>query len=183
MTCAGCGAPASSDFAFCPRCGRKLSRACAGCGFVCEGDFAFCPRCGKSLGATPAPVPALVIDKPATPGREADRRQVTVLFADLSGFTTLAERLDPEVVRAFQSALFETLGRAIARYDGFVEKFVGDAVLAVFGAPVAHEDDPERALGAALDILERGRALSEQWAGRLGQPVTLHVGVHTGPVV
>jgi adenylate cyclase len=115
--------------------------------------------------------------------READRRQVTVLFADLSGFTALAERLDPEEVRAFQNALFEALARVIERYDGFVEKFVGDAVMAVFGAPVAHEDDPQRALHAALDMLEQSTVLSDRWAARLGRPVTLHVGVHTGPVV
>jgi adenylate cyclase len=121
--------------------------------------------------------------KPDGTDREADRRQVTVLFADLSGFTALAERLDPEVVRAFQTALFETLARSITRYDGFVEKFVGDAVLAVFGAPVAHEDDPERACDAAVDMLARGAALSHEWAGRLGQPVTMHVAIHTGPVV
>jgi adenylate cyclase len=121
--------------------------------------------------------------KPDATGREADRRQVTVLFADLSGFTALAERLDPEEVRAFQNALFEALAQAIARYDGFVEKFVGDAVLAVFGAPIAHEDDPERACDTALDMLERGAALSHEWAARLGRPVTLHVGIHTGPVV
>ena len=108
---------------------------------------------------------------------------MTVLFADVTGFTTLSERLDPEEVRAFQNALFETLAQAITRYDGFVEKFVGDAVMAVFGAPVAHEDDPERALHAALDMLARSSMLSEQWAQRLGQPVTLHIGVHTGPVV
>ena len=125
----------------------------------------------------PAPPP------PAPPTREADRRQVTVLFADLTGFTALSERLDPEVVRAFQTALFDTLAQAIARYDGFVEKFVGDAVMAVFGAPVAHEDDPQRAVGAALDMLERAATLSRQWERRLGQPVTLHIGLHTGPVV
>jgi adenylate cyclase len=106
-----------------------------------------------------------------------------MLFADVSGFTALAERLDPEEVRAFQSALFETLAQAVARYDGFVEKFVGDAVMAVFGAPVAHEDDPERALQAALDMRERSARLSDQWAGRVGQPVNLHIAVHTGPVV
>jgi adenylate cyclase len=108
---------------------------------------------------------------------------VTVLFADLSGFTALAERLDPEVVRAFQNALFEMLARTITRYEGFVEKFVGDAVLAVFGAPVAHEDDPARACQAALTMLQDGAALSQQWAARLGQSVALHVGIHTGPVV
>jgi adenylate cyclase len=115
--------------------------------------------------------------------READRRQATILFADLSGFTSLSERLDPEDVRGFQNALFETLAQAITRYDGFVTKFMGDAVLAVFGAPVAHEDDPERALNTALDMLARGSALNGKWAARLGQPVTLHIAVHTGPVV
>jgi predicted ATPase/class 3 adenylate cyclase len=115
--------------------------------------------------------------------READRRHVTVLFADLAGFTGLAERLDPEDVRTFQNRLFETLARAITRYDGFVEKFVGDAVLAVFGAPVAHEDDPERACDAALEMLEQSAVLSREWQPRLGQPVRLHVGIHTGPVV
>ena len=147
---------------------------------------------GTSPGPTGAAAvtgqPAVAEPKSPAPtaggaGRDADRRQVTILFADLSGFTTLAERLDPEDVRAFQNALFETLAQAIVRYDGFVEKFVGDAVLAIFGAPVAHEDDPERALDAALDILERGEALSQRWAARLGQPVALHIGIHTGPVV
>lgn len=117
------------------------------------------------------------------PRRDVDRRQVTVLFGDLSGFTTLSERLDPEEVRAFQNALFESLSQAITRYDGFVAKFLGDAVLAFFGAPVAHEDDPARALHAALDMLARSAVLSDQWRARLGQPVTLHIAVHTGPVV
>ena len=200
MTCAGCGFAASPDFAFCPRCGGRLPAPCSACGFTCAPDFAFCPRCGAArtpdargprgaVASEEAPAARPPGQGPAVPkpdggqAREADRRQVTVLFADLSGFTALAERLDPEEVRAFQTALFETLARAIERYDGFVEKFVGDAVMAVFGAPTAHEDDPLRALDAALDMLEGGTTLSQRWAGRLGQAVTLHVGVHTGPVV
>jgi len=177
MACAGCGLETSPDFAFCPRCGRRLPAPCTACGAPCEPDFAFCPRCGAARSAAPAPKAA----EPAA--READRRQVTVLFADLTGFTSLAERLDPEEVRAFQNALFAALARSIERYDGFVEKFVGDAVMAVFGAPVAHEDDPERALNAALDMLERAATLGERWAARLGQRVMLHIGVHSGPVV
>jgi adenylate cyclase len=101
----------------------------------------------------------------------------------VSGFTALAERLDPEELRAFQNALFEAFAQAIARYGGFAEKFVGDAVLAVFGAPHAHEDDPERALDAALDMVERCSGISDRWATRLGGPVGLHIGVHTGTVV
>ncbi|MBI3029702.1 MAG: adenylate/guanylate cyclase domain-containing protein, partial [Candidatus Rokubacteria bacterium] len=111
---------------------------CAGCGFDAPADFAFCPKCGRKLEREP----------------EADRRIVTVLFADLSGFTALAERLDPEDVRAFQTDLFQEMAAAIQQYEGFVEKFVGDAVMAIFGAPVAHEDDPERALRAALAMQE-----------------------------
>ena len=182
VTCAGCGYEASPDFAFCPRCGQRLPRVCAACGRPCDGDFAFCPRCGAPQAASP-PEPAAKPVPPEPATQHADRRHVTVLFADLSGFTTLAERLDPEDVRAFQSRLFETLGGVVARYDGFVEKFVGDAVLAVFGAPVAHEDDPERACDAALEMLDRCASLSQEWELCLGQPVLLHVGIHTGPVV
>lgn len=160
---------------------------CAGCGFELAPGFAFCPRCGRrqangsavpeAAGAPPDSAPAPQEE------READRRLVTVLFADVTGFTTLAERLDPEEVRAFQTALFETLAQVVARHDGFVEKFIGDAVLAVFGAPLAHEDDPERALNAALDMVAALTRLNEEWAARLGQTIGLHIGVHTGPVV
>ena len=129
------------------------------------------------------PQPAAKPPRSESTEQHADRRLVTILFADLSGFTTLAERLDPEEVRAFQGRLFETLGEVIARYDGFVEKFVGDAVLAIFGAPVAHEDDPERACDAALEMRDRCHGLSGEWESRLGQPVLLHIGIHTGPVV
>lgn len=114
---------------------------------------------------------------------EGERRQVTVLFADLSGFTAISERADPEIIRAFQHDLFRELARIIYQYEGFVEKFVGDAVLAIFGAPLAHEDDAERALRVALAMRERMAALNRRWADRLGAPVTLHVGVNTGDVV
>ncbi|HSW05908.1 adenylate/guanylate cyclase domain-containing protein [Aquabacterium sp.] len=147
-----------------------MTMSCVGCGFACDFDFAFCPRCGMARAA-----------KLAEP--EADRRQVTVLFADLTGFTSLAERLDPETVRAFQNALFEAMAQAIQHYDGFVEKFIGDAVLAVFGAPRAHEDDPLRALEAAQQMMQRVDGVSRQWVARLGRTVTLHIGIHTGAVV
>ena len=193
MLCTSCSFEHSSAFAACPRCGKRQPAPCAACGFPCDADFTFCPKCGAaqdsgSRDAILAVQAAAVstnrpIGSPHVIERETDRRYVTVLFADVSGFTTFSERLDPEEVRRFQNALFTRLGQAIARYDGFVAKFLGDAVLAVFGAPVAHEDDPERALGAALDIMAGGKELSEQWAARLGQALDLHVAVHTGPVV
>jgi class 3 adenylate cyclase/tetratricopeptide (TPR) repeat protein len=166
-----------------------MTTTCPGpsCGFACETAFAFCPGCGARQpirgAVTPGDRPVAAAPPPPPAEQEADRRQVTVLFADLTGFTSLAERLDPETVRAFQNALFATMAEVIARYDGFVEKFVGDAVMAVFGAPHAHEDDPLRALLAARELLRRVEALGREWNPRLGRAVTLHIGVHTGPVV
>ncbi len=145
---------------------------CPGCGSAVQADFAFCPKCGGRLGARvpiaerPATVPAPPAPRDRALRRhrtardrqaEGDRRLVTVLFADLAGFTALSESLDPEEVRALQTDLFRELSGAIERYDGFVEKFVGDAVMAVFGAPRAHEDDPERALHAALSCTRASR--------------------------
>ncbi len=145
---------------------------CVACGFEAPAEFAFCPKCGRQLGA-----PARADEA------QADRRPVTVLFADLSGFTALAERLDPEDVRALQGDLYDLMSATIRRFDGFVEKYVGDAVMAVFGAPVAHDEDPERAVRAALEMRERIDALSERWMSRVGQPLALHIGINTGPVV
>ena len=202
MACINCSLDLLPGFTFCPRCGCRQPEPCAVCGFLCDADFAFCPSCGASRGNASAettrdgaevkgdaaqtpvqPIPS----RPATVGdafrREADRRQATILFADLSGFTALSERLDAEEVRAFQNVLFEALSQSVKRYDGSVVKFVGDAVLAAFGAPVAHEDDPERALGSALDMLSRSAALTGEWRSRLGQAVTLHIAIHTGPIV
>ncbi|HEU4366842.1 MAG TPA: adenylate/guanylate cyclase domain-containing protein [Methylomirabilota bacterium] len=152
---------------------------CSGCGFEAAADFAFCPKCGARLAGAPAPPPPPA----ATPAPDGDRRPVTVLFADLAGFTALSEGLDPEDVRAIQADLFREMSAAIERYEGFVEKFVGDAVMAVFGAPRAHEDDPERGLRAALLMRERMGALTRRWERRVGRPLALHIGVNTGPVV
>ena len=106
-----------------------------------------------------------------------------MLFADLSGFTTISERLDPEDVRRLQTDLFGALRGVIERFDGYPEKFIGDAVVAVFGAPVAHEDDPQRALRAALEMHVCAAELSERWRDQLGAPVALHIGINTGRVV
>ncbi len=121
------------------------------------------------------------------PHVEGERKQVTLLFADLAGFTELSEIADPEDIRDFQSDLFKELARIIYQHEGFVEKFVGDAVLAVFGAPVTHEDDPERALRVALAMRERMAVINRRWSDRFvhgaAEPLTLHVGVNTGSVI
>lgn len=182
MNCAGCGFEVSPDFAFCPKCGVKVDRACPSCGFACPAEFAFCPKCGTSVdGAAPVAAPPPKVE-PVTEA-ESDRRTVTVLFADLSGFTALSERLDPEDIRALQTDLHREMAAAIKDVEGFLEKFVGDAAMAVFGAPIAHEDDPARALRAALAMRRRIETLNRSWQKRLGTALTLHMGVNTGPVV
>ena len=195
MDCSACGFAIESGFAFCPKCGARQPISCASCGQACPPDFVFCPKCGnavagnvraKSMLLADVANPTLSVVPPqraAACETEADRRSLTVLFADLCGFTTLSERIDPELMRALQNELFDELTEAVESYGGFVDKFVGDALLALFGAPAAHEDDPERALRASLDMLVRAGRVGDRWQSRAGVPLRLHVGINTGPVV
>jgi class 3 adenylate cyclase len=125
---------------------------CQVCGRESPADAAFCAGCGSALAA-----PADVLLE--------ERKVVTILFADLVGSTAKAERRDPEDVRATLSAYYAQLRSELERYGGTVEKFIGDAVMAVFGAPVAHEDDPERAVRAALAIRDVLAESAEEGAG------------------
>ncbi|MCK1722639.1 adenylate/guanylate cyclase domain-containing protein [Bradyrhizobium sp. 141] len=208
MNCSCCGSEVQSGFAFCPRCGTKQPNACPGCGYACAPDFAYCPKCGALLGEAPKDAGEARPSRPTAPIRasspplapladpqqarrpqsdridsEANRRTITVLFADLSGFTAMSERLDPEVMQTLQNQLFEELTAAVQSFGGFVDKFIGDALLALFGAPAAHEDDPERAVRAALDMISRTARLSERAKAYAGSPLLLHVGINTGHVV
>jgi hypothetical protein len=134
----------------------------------------------EALDALQARVPAALADKArrtmASRSAEEERRNVTVLFADLSGFTALAERFDPEIIREFQGDLFDEIASVVYAHEGFVEKFIGDAMVAIFGAPLTHEDDPERALRAALAMRDRMDGINERWIDRLGQSLQLHIG-------
>src|SRR5438128_529758 len=131
---------------------------CAACGQQNPPGFRFCGSCGAALAER-------------APSRE-ERKVVTVLFADLVGFTARTERLDPEDVRALLAPYHAHLRSELERYGGTVEKFIGDAVMALFGAPVAHEDDPERAVRAALAI--RG------WVREQEEELQLRIAVNTG---
>ncbi|MBI1880832.1 MAG: hypothetical protein HYR94_21860, partial [Chloroflexi bacterium] len=114
---------------------------------------------------------------------KGERKQVTVMFADISGFTAMSEKLDPEEVRSMINACFERLGAVIDRYGGHIDKFIGDEIMALFGAPVAHENDPERALRAALDMMAALEEFNDEHAGRIPKRLALHFGLNSGLVI
>ena len=144
-------------------------RTCPSCGRESPDEFAFCPVCGAAL----APAPAV---------REV-RKTVTVVFCDVTGSTALGERLDPESLRDVQSRYFDTMRAAIERHGGTVEKFIGDAVMAVFGIPQLHEDDALRATRAAHDMREGLAALNEELERDRAVTLQVRIGVNTGEVV
>ena len=114
---------------------------------------------------------------------KGERKQVTVMFADISGFTAMSEKLDPEEVRNMINACFEHLGVVIKRYDGHIDKFIGDEIMALFGAPIAHENDPERALRAALGMMTALTDFNTTHADKIPKPLGLHFGINTGVVI
>jgi len=114
---------------------------------------------------------------------EEEHRQVTVVFADITGFLSVCEGRDQEEVATFTDAVLRELSEAVYLFEGYVDKFIGDAVMAVFGAPLAHEDDADRALRAALEMRRRLEGLAGEWSGWLERPLELHIGVNTGEVI
>ena len=160
-TCSNCGIENRDGMKFCGECGAALAALCPACGTSNEPGRKFCGECGVALTAsTPARAVAAAPQPRDLP--VAERRLVSVLFTDLVGFTELSESRDAEEVRALLSRYFETCRRLIDLYGGTVEKFIGDAVMAVWGAPVATEDDAERAVRAALDLVAAVTALGDE---------------------
>ena len=149
---------------------------CPKCGFKNPDGFKFCGECTHPLrektGAGSIGV-----------ATESERKHVTIMFSDLSGYTAMNEKLDPEEVKEIMSRIFGEITRIIKTYDGFIERFIGDAVMAVFGIPKAHEDDPVRAIRAAVEILEAVEGISPQFEERIGRSLTMHIGINTGLVV
>jgi class 3 adenylate cyclase/predicted ATPase len=114
---------------------------------------------------------------------KGERKHVTVMFADISGFTAMSEKLDPEEVRSIINACFERLSAVIDHYEGHIDKFIGDEIMALFGAPTAHENDPERALRAALEMMVALEEFNVEYAAHLSQPLALHFGINSGLVI
>src|SRR5687767_7059097 len=155
LNCPRCDNPVAADARFCANCGQSL---------VPEGDeAAAAARLARIAAAAPAPL----VDKMRAAKLTGERKVVTALFADVVGSTTLAEAMDPEDWTQIINEAFDLMSKAIFHYEGTIAQLQGDALLAFFGAPVAHEDDPERAVRAGLDMIE---ALDENTA----QPQRMH---------
>ena len=168
MTCPSCNADNPVGTRFCLECGTRLDEQCQSCGAARVGEAKFCGACGTPFaGAAPATsTGAAVIG--VGPDPVAERRLVSVLFADLVGFTPFAEERDSEEVRETLTRYFDLAADVITRYGGTVEKFIGDAVMAVWGAPTAREDDAERSVRAALDLVDAVRGLGPGIQARAG---------------
>ena len=173
MDCLRCNAKNRPGRRYCANCGTELPVACAACGFANEVAEKFCGGCGATLAPTGEAKPE------SAGGAEGERRPVTVLFADLVDYTRLAQALELEDVHALLGRFYETVDAIVERCGGSVDKHIGDALMAVFGAPVAHGDEALRAVRAADEIQRAVPALGVE----LRQPLAVHIGIAAGEVV
>src|ERR1700751_3236612 len=176
MRCPSCMAENSENRRFCAQCGRPLSSLCPTCGFENEPFARFCGGCGQPVGEIAAPAIAIT-GLPQIRSDGAERRQLTVMFCDLVGSTSLSTRFDPEDLRELIGEYHRCVAETVARFTGFVAKYMGDGVLIYFGYPEAHEDDAERAIRAGLAAIDA--------VGRLAPPerLTMRLGIASGLVV
>src|SRR5208282_418014 len=191
MLCTKCGTESKIGKKFCAECGSPLPNRCSQCGSENAFGAKFCADCGGSLVAA---APAATRVEAATPSvrvtasddasaLEGERKTVTALFADIKGSTELEQDLDPEEARAIVDPALKLMIDAVRRYDGYVVQSTGDGIFALFGAPVAHEDHPQRALYAALRMQEELTRYSARLREAGNLPLEARVGVNTGEVV
>src|SRR5260370_37802608 len=196
MRCANCGTENPQGLKVCNQCGSPLKARCAKCGFDNAPGAKFCGECGTvlaggaapSTGAAPLSVAVMsAISLTAEPAvgdiPEGERKTVTALFADIKGSTELMADLDPEVARAIVDPALRLMIDAVRRYDGYIVQSTGDGIFALFGAPIAHEDHPQRALYTGLRMQEDLRRYGEKLQGEGRARIEIRVGVNTGEVV
>ena len=196
MKCPKCQFENREGAKFCLKCGNKLELRCPQCDSALLMEAVFCDECGQDL-QTPPDSPAVdntesqlkkaklqveEKDRACVP-IEGERKHITALFSDMSGYTEMSEKLDPEEVKEITSRIFSEVAKIVAKYEGFIEKFIGDAVMALFGVPKSHEDDPVRAIKAAREIHAAVNAISHKLEEKIGQPLEMHTGINTGLVV
>jgi class 3 adenylate cyclase/tetratricopeptide (TPR) repeat protein len=195
MQCPKCQFENPEGSKFCGGCGQIIDLRCQECGAKNPADNKFCNECGSDLRPvkevsdqiteieSPPFLPIKETINTDTPSLTGERKHVTVLFSDLTGYTEMSEKLDPEEVKEITSLIFSEISKIIGKFDGFIEKYAGDAVMAIFGVPKAHEDDPIRAVKAAREIHELVNAISPDVESKIGKPVSMHSGINTGLVV
>ena len=184
MRCSKCGCDNREGRKFCAECAAPLIATCAKCGAANEPKEKFCGECGASLTVSAEPViaqspsagPSIRVTSEPTVAQaedpahlEGERKTVTALFADLKGSTELMRDIDPEEARAILDPVLQLMMMAVHRYDGYVAQSTGDGIFAMFGAPVAHEDHPQRALHAALAIQDELRLYGEKTEAAAGR--------------
>ncbi len=206
MQCSSCQHENREQALFCELCGARLERPCPGCGNAIRPGARFCDRCGSSLGPVaheasepsalraraeafaskiPSYTPKHLVEEVLTrrSAIEGERKQVTVLFADVCGFSGISEGLDPEEVHRIMDRCFEVLTGEIHRFEGTINQFTGDGAMALFGAPIAHEDAPQRAIRAALAIQGALHSYAEEFQREQGVTLQMRIGINTGTVV
>ena len=195
MKCPKCQFENREGAKFCNKCGHKFNLTCPDCGQIDPPESKFCSECGFNFKLVKEASDEIQETEPQTypsskqkPSRGitpivGERKHITVLFSDLTGYTAMSERLDPEEVKDITTYIFDGISRIISKFEGFVEKFVGDAVMALFGATSAHEDDPVRAISAAREIHNFVNSLSPKYEELIEHPLSMHTGINTGLVV
>jgi len=195
MQCPSCQAENREGHRFCGECGAPLVLTCPACSFANEPGKKFCGGCGAPLAAAAPPKERFASPQSYTPQHlaekiltsrgalEGERKLVTVLFVDVSGFTAMSERLDPEDVHALMDRAFELMLGEIHHYEGTVNQFLGDGLMALFGAPIAHEDHPTRAVHAALGIQRALAAYRDGLRAKRNIEFQVRMGLNTGAVV
>src|SRR5215470_14493820 len=195
MRCLQCGHDNPEQVKFCGECGTRIEGLCPNCGTSNPPTNKFCYQCGRALASPPTPTARFASPQSYTPPHLAEkiltsrtalageRKQVTVLFADVSGFTSIAERLDPEEVHQFMNRAFELILGEVHRYEGTINQFLGDGVMALFGAPIAHEDHAQRAVHAALGMQRVLQGYGAELQRTRGITFRVRMGLNTGLVV
>lgn len=178
LTCWNCGSENVAGAKFCANCGKPQKPSCPECGAEVAEGVKFCANCGIPLGAKTGPT----VDSGSILTAEA-RKVITVIFVDMVGSTAVTERFDPEEAREIFGKFYTVVQHAVERFEGSVANLLGDGVLAVFGLPATHEDDPERAVRAGLAIRDAVPVLNEHLAATHGVQLAVRVGINTGEVV
>jgi len=191
MVCSKCGFINDPDADFCENCGSSMVRTCSTCGAALKPETRFCKKCGapavrghQGLSVLQQAAPSDLQEKIRSAAKqvEGQRKSVTILFADIVGSTALAEKLDPEEWKEIVSGAHKIVSQAVYRYEGTIAQLLGDGVLAFFGAPITHEDDPLRAVLAALEIQRSMAEYERQLQGCL-ESFQMRIGLNTGLVV